>query len=313
MRTFVYGLILLAAALGYRVATSPEWQQAIGEGSTAVIKPLVVPLVRLINVPAFVYTVSVIILLAGLIACAAYWLRAVQPRLRQLKTVRRGIADLPLPNIRDAKARWPEAMHRLGALLLGNETFVSAWSEFQTQSLKSRGVPNVPFSHFVASEPRGAKEHGGLMQALPGYFTSVGLIFTFVGLVVALYFAAKGFRSGNIEEARASIIQLLNAASFKFLTSVAALISALMVSLFLRFNLSIIERETLVTVELIETFLSPWREEVGSGSGQEWPTGGELQQRLDALLGGMQDLARVLDRLSHRLDARLEHFDDASR
>jgi hypothetical protein len=277
------------------------------------VKPVLVPLVELINHPAFVYTLSVVILIAGLVACATYWLRAVRPRLAQLAAVRRGIGELPAPGPRDTQARWLEAMHGLGALLRAHGTFISAWADFQTRAGRSGGIPDAPFHHFVASEPQPARERGGLMQSLPGYFTSLGLIFTFVGLVVALYFAAKGFRSGDIENAKASIIQLLNAASFKFLTSVAALISALIVSLVLRFGLSTIARATRETTDRIEGFLSAWREQIGTGVPSEGAATAQLLLRVEGLIDSVQALTHALDGLTQRQAARPAEPDHAAR
>src|SRR5579871_4572939 len=64
VKTLIYLALILFAALGYRLAVSPEWQAALGASATAIVKPLAIPLVELINVPAFVYVVAVLILLA---------------------------------------------------------------------------------------------------------------------------------------------------------------------------------------------------------------------------------------------------------
>jgi hypothetical protein len=312
LKTLVYILILVIATLGFRIVTSPEWQASIGDFASGAVKPILVPLVELINHPAFVYTLAVLIFAAGIAACAAYWLRGVRPRLHELAAVRRGVDELPVPSVRDTQARWLEAMHGLGALLRAHGTFISAWSGFQTRAGRSGGIPDAPFSHFVASEPQQARDRSGLMQSLPGYFTSLGLIFTFVGLVVALYFAAKGFRSGNIEDAKASIIQLLNAASFKFLTSVAALISALMASLVLRFGQSVIGRSTRDTAERIESFLSAWREQVGTGLPGEGAAAAQLLARVEVLVESVQALTQALEGIVRQEPARLAGHDHAS-
>ncbi len=51
-------------------------------------------------------------------------------------------------------------------------------------------------------------------------FVGIGLVFTFLGLVSGIYFAAQGL-SGDTEQVRAGLTQLLDAATFKFLTSIA--------------------------------------------------------------------------------------------
>ena len=177
---------------------------------------------------------------------------------------------------------------------------MAGWSAFQAESLRGRGVPGRPFSSFVAAEPSDAAEPGGFMHSLPGTFTSVGLILTFVGLVVALYFAAKGFRTGDMGQAKAAIVQLLNAASFKFLTSVSALISALVVSLYGRYGSAAVRRERRNTLERVEVFLAAWRERVGVGRGGETLAPADLLRRFDALLAAVADLARDVRRLAER-------------
>ncbi len=306
-------LVLLAASFCFAIYSSTDLRQAIGAGATSVVRPLVVPLVELINVPAFVYVVATLIVFAGVVACVGYRLQSVQPRLRQLRRVRLGVNDLPFPSGLPDRDDWPAAAHRLGQLLIENTVFIFAWSEYQAEASRRNAVPSAPFSNYIATEPEGVKTNSVLMRSLPGYFTSLGLIMTFIGLVVALYFAAKGFRTGNIEDARAAIIQLLNAASFKFLTSVAALISAFAISVFLRYNLSVIAQETMRTVERIEVFLATWREHVGTGHVQRSGLSDEISARLDTLSQNIQDLTAVILDFRLLVEARPKESADAFR
>jgi hypothetical protein len=297
-------LWLGAVSLGllvYVVSRSADLQGAIGSAATAVVRPIVLPLVELINVPAFVYCAALLILAAGVTACVLYQFAALRPHLAELRTVRAAVSDLQPPLMGAVKSEaWTDARHALGTLLQRHGLFVAAWSAFQAESLRGRGVPSRPFSSFVASEPGDATEPGTTMRALPSYFTSVGLILTFVGLVVALYFAAKGFRTGDMDQAKAAIVQLLNAASFKFLTSVSALISAFLISLYSRYGSAVVRRERRNTIERIEIYLTAWREKVGVGYGGETLAPADLLRRFDALLTGVADLARDVKRLAER-------------
>lgn len=313
MKAVSWIVVLVFASLCYAIFSSPDLQHTIGAVATAIVKPVVVPLVELINVPAFVYVVASVILVAGLVACVAYRLRSVRPRIRQLRSVRVGVGDLPTPGSRRSEDGWPGASHALGQLLLDHGTFISAWSEFQAESMRRNAVPSAPFMTYVASEPDAAKNNSVLMRSLPGYFTSLGLIMTFIGLVVALYFAAKGFRTGNVEDARAAIIQLLNAASFKFLTSVAALISAFGISIFLRYNLSVITAETQRTVERIEVFLATWREHVGTGQRMRAGKPDDATAQIDMLSRTIQDLTAVVLDLKGLVEAARKEPLDAIR
>ena len=302
MTSGVWLAAAVVAALIYGVASSADLQAAIGAAATAMVRPVVVPLVELINAPAFVYCAALAILLAGVAACAVYHVAALRPHLAELRRVRAAVGELPQPRLAGATTpeAWTEARHALGLLLQRHGVFAAGWSAFQAESLRGRGVPGRPFSSFVAAEPSDAAEPGGFIRALPGYFTSVGLILTFVGLVVALYFAAKGFRTGDMAEARAAIVQLLNAASFKFLTSVSALVSALLVSLYGRYGATLVRRERRNTLDRVEAFLADWREKVGVGRGGEPLAPADLLRRMDALLGSVADMARDVKRLAER-------------
>ena len=307
MRALIGGLLLLVASLGYLLKASPELREQIGAAASAVARPIVIPAIELINVPAFVYIVSLVILTSGLLVCVIYRFAVIGPRLSELRHVRTGIGSLQLPRARSGRDReaWPEARHQLGDLLGEHGTFVSAWSAFLAESMRADGIPQRPFSSFVVQEPDRPTAGDDIMASLPGYFTSVGLIFTFIGLVVALYFAAKGFRTGDLGEARAAIIQLLNAASFKFLTSVSALISALIVSLFVRYATARTTGDRDRTVQKIELYLAGWREKVGSSFGGERALApADLLGRFDALLAGIQALSNDVKRLVVHADAK---------
>jgi len=59
-------------------------------------------------------------------------------------------------------------------------------------------------------------------QAIPNLLVGIGLLFTFLGLVAALFFASQGV-GADVEQAQQSLQKLLHAATFKFMTSIAGL------------------------------------------------------------------------------------------
>ncbi len=67
-------------------------------------------------------------------------------------------------------------------------------------------------------------------HAFPNLLVGLGLFFTFIGLVGALYFASGGVASGDVQVAQAALRDLLGAATFKFATSIAGLGSSLLFS-----------------------------------------------------------------------------------
>jgi hypothetical protein len=64
-------------------------------------------------------------------------------------------------------------------------------------------------------------------QAVPNILVGLGLLFTFIGLVAALHFAAAGVTATDVREAQAALRELLAAATFKFVTSIAGLAASL--------------------------------------------------------------------------------------
>lgn len=296
-----YIILIFGGILAYRALTTDSWQEAISEVTAGVVKPALVPLVELINKPAFVYLISFLIVLAACAVCFAYWQRVVRGRIRRLKELRSAFDEFPAPD------KWnvdlcASAMQRVGQALRQADLFISAWAMFQRQRNQEGTIPAAPFNYFVASDPSVDEGNsGGFMQSMPSYFVSVGLIFTFIGLVVALYFAGRGFRSGNLEEARSSIVALFNASSFKFLTSVAALFSSLVISIVFRFSASLLRQETEKTVTRIEDFIGLWRELERAQKAQPIR---DVAERLDLLISRIDTLCSHLTGCLNRLEQR---------
>ncbi len=67
-------------------------------------------------------------------------------------------------------------------------------------------------------------------NAFPNLLVGLGLFFTFIGLVGALYFASGGVAAADVRVAQAALRDLLGAATFKFATSIAGLGSSLLFS-----------------------------------------------------------------------------------
>jgi len=77
--------------------------------------------------------------------------------------------------------------------------------------------------------------HLSFWKTLPNYFVGVGLLFTFIGLVVALDSASGVIGTGaNVDETQQALGDLLNAATFKFFTSIAGIFCSLMIGVFLK-------------------------------------------------------------------------------
>jgi hypothetical protein len=73
-----------------------------------------------------------------------------------------------------------------------------------------------------------------MMGSVPGYFVGVGLLLTFVGLVLALQQASAAVSSNDANGMQIATRQLLKVATFKFATSIAGLGSSIVLSIFFR-------------------------------------------------------------------------------
>ena len=99
------------------------------------------------------------------------------------------------------------------------------------------------------------------MPHIPNYFVGIGLLLTFVGLVAALYFANNTV-SGDANEAVDGLRDLLAAATFKFWTSIAGLLSSIVLSIAFRSYSLLLEGEFSELCETIEQkmgFATPQR------------------------------------------------------
>jgi len=137
-----------------------------------------------------------------------------------------------------------------------------AWQEFAKTCMREEIVirtirPGTFFSPSLARERlMGMK----LMPTIPGYFVGLGLLLTFVGLVMALSKATAGVTAGSPEGMTESLRELLDAATFKFSTSIAGLFSSLFLAFVFKIYSIIIENGFDLFCQKIEDrthFLAP--------------------------------------------------------
>jgi hypothetical protein len=112
----------------------------------------------------------------------------------------------------------------------GAATIIQAWREFEETIIDSSLTPirNTarPSAFFSRSTPRFSD-----LTFASNVFVGVGLILTFLGLVVALNKAAAGMTGGDVNAAKGALAGLLTVAGAKFFTSIGGLIA----SIWLRF------------------------------------------------------------------------------
>lgn len=187
----------------------------------------------------FAIWLTLSILIAALVAVAAFAWMSWQRRRPIAALIRWLDEKVPSPeslaaNLDDFAAQIPKVHAPLG----------HAWDEFAETLI--RPDPNRPAdggivrntvrpsSYFNVQATVEAGFHLPFWQALPNYFVGFGLLCTFLGLVSGLHFAAAGVAGADANLARESLKNLLNAATFKFLTSIAGVLASLSLSVFVR-------------------------------------------------------------------------------
>lgn len=143
----------------------------------------------------------------------------------------------------------------------GSHSLALAWLEFQESMVDENSTPICNTNRPGAFFHRVAPKMNDLTFA-SNIFVGVGLILTFLGLIVALNTAAQGMSGGDVDLAKESLQGLLVVAGAKFFTSVAGLGA----SIWLRFTehglTKRIRRETDLICELLERgllYVSPQR------------------------------------------------------
>jgi hypothetical protein len=119
-----------------------------------------------------------------------------------------------------------------------------SWKEFDETLVKTGGpIRNTlrPQTFFNIALLKDRLVGLKFMTAIPGYFVGLGLLLTFVGLVIALSKAGMATSAAQMDGAgtgaeamQRALRELLQAASFKFSTSIAGLGSSILLSLFFR-------------------------------------------------------------------------------
>jgi hypothetical protein len=121
--------------------------------------------------------------------------------------------------------RFPSINQRLAA----NPVIGESWRAFVKTLVPVPGQDDVlgttrrPHEDLNESILTNAGVNLRFYTAVPNYLVGLGLLFTFLGLVAALYFASAGVTAANIQAAQGALRDLLAAATFKFVTSIAGL------------------------------------------------------------------------------------------
>lgn len=149
----------------------------------------------------------------------------------------------------ESPAEFFAAFERVDLRLAEDPILGHAWTEFAKTLLRSPEDAAIRYTvrpgHFFESEDlAGGVVNLDMIRAVPNYLVGIGLLFTFLGLVAALYFAGQGVTARDIHDAQAALKQLLQAATFKFMTSIAGLGGSIVFSIAKKRLIARLERHT---------------------------------------------------------------------
>lgn len=126
-----------------------------------------------------------------------------------------------------------EAFELIDQKASANPVIGLAWSEFRKTSQRGeKAIENTvrPQAYINSGQVRDGSFALKMMSSMPGYFVGIGLLLTFIGLVIALSKAAEGTSGGDAATMTQALRELLNAATFKFSTSIAGLFASIVLS-----------------------------------------------------------------------------------
>jgi hypothetical protein len=166
---------------------------------------------------------------------------------RLISTLRRGRTLVEAAaDYRAFVANFEATAQQLGALPLlsgawsaYHDTLIVPGAEAASRPVRSTVRPDRVFDLGLL---RAAGLRPRYHAAMPGMLVGAGLLFTFFGLAVALAIAGDVVAGGDPAQSRQGLHQLLNAASFKFITSLAGLALSIAYTGFRNFRIRLVEQ-----------------------------------------------------------------------
>lgn len=163
------------------------------------------------------------------------------------------------------KLEFAERYEGIHSILKTHPLLGHAWSEFDETLVRDADIvrntlrPQTFFNYSTVREKLSGLK---IMPGIPGYFVGIGLLLTFIGLVIALSKAAAGTEAamaatgGGAQAMQGPLRELLQAATFKFSTSIAGLFASIALSFFFRLFVVGIEGSLSKFCEALETRLN---------------------------------------------------------
>jgi hypothetical protein len=202
------------------------------------LEQFLVPLFNVFKHPDVAIGLALAMIVVALIILAWFVTRQMQPILGALRRVQN-----QLKTITD-HSTFSTDFAKIDETISSERFLKHAWEEFkETLITEEPGVirNTARPSAYLNIGCVASDLHLPTYQAIPNYFVGFGLLFTFLGLVAAIHFASEGV-AGDVAHAKESLGNLLTAATFKFATSIAGLISSLTLSIVIRLYIARVQR-----------------------------------------------------------------------
>jgi hypothetical protein len=178
----------------------------------------------------FAFALASAIVQAGLALGFAFFVAHVLLVGAALRSARRALGP-------GGYERFAAGFDRVTERLRRHAVIGHAWRAFEETLIRNDGaVHNTvrPQSFINLAHARERLFGLKMMASIPGFFVGLGLLLTFIGLVLALYRAAGSTGAGSADAMTKSLSDLLHAATFKFATSIAGLGASLALSMLFR-------------------------------------------------------------------------------
>lgn len=225
--------------------------------------PITAVVVAAFRTPGVALLLAGTILAAGLILIGSSWWSAYRPlrhdlveRLEQLHALR------GVDTKRQFLAKLPE-LDRWFAGGAAHPALINGWTHFRSQLVETE--EGVAGSFMEASEGFGRfDESARTLEWWANIFVAIGLVFTFLGIVAALSEATASMAAAGATgaAAQASLLGLLAIAATKFWTSIAGVLTSIILRVIARRRrraIEWLEEDLFATLDSCVDLLSPQR------------------------------------------------------
>lgn len=212
--------------------------------------------------------------------------RQISRQLKQLQLIFKNLSS----------QEFAQQYSQLNEQLSQHSLLSSSWSAFkQTLIITEQHIYYTirPAQYFNENTLVASQINLRLYQAIPNILVGLGIWLTFIGLVAALWFASKGVAAPDIAQAQLSLQDLLHAATFKFVTSIAGLFASLLFSWAEKAKLYQLHQQLNAFCQNIESCLilhSPLQQEV------------DVLNEMRMQTFYLKNLPQMISKLDHLLD-----------